>query len=43
MLAGRNERLRREIFWKRPPLPPTELPPLFGEPDSVILKWYYPP
>jgi len=42
-LAGRNERLRREIFWKRPPRPPVKLPPLFTEPDSVIVRYEYPP
>lgn len=42
MLAGRNERLRREIFWKRPPLPPIELPGIFGDPDSVTVRWEYP-
>lgn len=42
MLAGRNDRLRREIFWKRPPLPPIKLPELFGDPDSVTVRWVYP-
>jgi hypothetical protein len=42
VLAGRNERLRREIFWKRKPRAPVKLPALFNEPDSVIIKYYYP-
>lgn len=42
LLAGRNERLRREIFWKRPPLPPIKLPDFFGDPDSVTVRWEYP-
>ncbi len=42
VLAGRNERLRREIFWKRKPRAPLKLPALFNEPDSVIIKYTYP-
>jgi hypothetical protein len=42
-LAGRNERQRREIFWQRPPLAPFKLPPLFAEPDSVIVRYEFPP
>jgi hypothetical protein len=42
VLAGRNERLRREIFWKRKPRAPLQLPPLFSEPDSVIIRYTYP-
>lgn len=38
-LAGRNERLRREIFWKRPPRPPLKLPPLFSAPGSVTVRY----
>jgi hypothetical protein len=38
-LAGRNERLRREIFWKRPPRPAIKLPALFSEPRSVTVRY----
>lgn len=41
-LARRNERLRRELFWKRPPHAPVKLPPFFTEPDSVIIRYVYP-
>lgn len=42
VLPGRNERQRRELFWKRPARPPVKLPPLFNEPDSVIIRYTYP-
>ncbi len=42
VLFGRNARLRREIFWKRPPRPPIKLPPLFADPDSVTVHYDYP-
>jgi hypothetical protein len=42
VLAGRNERLRREIFWKRKPRAPLQLPALFSEPDSVIIRYVFP-
>ncbi len=41
-LARRNDRLRRELFWKRPPHAPVKLPPFFTEPDSVIIRYVYP-
>lgn len=41
-LARRNDRLRRELFWKRPPHAPVKLPPFFNEPDSVIIRYVYP-
>jgi hypothetical protein len=43
VLAGRNDRLRREIFWKRKPRAPLQLPPLFSEPDSIIIRYVFPP
>jgi hypothetical protein len=42
VLASRNERQRRELFWKRPARAPIKLPPLFSEPDSVIIRYTYP-
>ncbi len=42
VLPARNERQRRELFWKRPARPPVKLPPLFNEPDSVIIRYTYP-
>lgn len=42
VLSARNERQRRELFWKRPARPPVKLPPLFNEPDSVIIRYTYP-
>jgi ferric-dicitrate binding protein FerR (iron transport regulator) len=42
LLAGRNQRLRRESFWKRPPRPPLKLPPLFSGPDSIIIRYELP-
>ncbi len=42
VLSSRNERQRRELFWKRPARPPIKLPPLFSEPDSVIIRYTYP-
>jgi hypothetical protein len=41
-LLSRNERLRREIFWKRPVRPPIKLPAPFSDPDSVTVKYEYP-
>ncbi|MFO0576381.1 MAG: FecR family protein [Polyangia bacterium] len=38
VLAGRNQRLRREIFWKRPPRPPVKLPDLF----DVTVRYRFP-
>jgi len=40
-LLSRNERLRREIFWKRPLRPPIKLPAP-SDPDSVRVEWDYP-
>jgi ferric-dicitrate binding protein FerR (iron transport regulator) len=31
ILAGRNERLRKELYWRRPKLPPIILPELFRD------------
>lgn len=42
VLAGRNQRLRREIFWKRPPRPPVKLPDLFGAPGGVTVRYQFP-
>lgn len=39
ILAGRNARLRREIFWRRPPRAPLRLPALFAEPSSVTVTY----
>ena len=41
-LPGRNERLRREIFWKRPARPPIKLPELLADPNSVTVRYEYP-
>lgn len=41
-LTSRNERLRRELFWKRPPHAPVKLPPFFNESDTVIIRYVYP-
>lgn len=42
VLAGRNQRLRRELFWKRPPRKPLQLPALLAVPGSVEIRYYYP-
>lgn len=42
VLTSRNERLRRELFWKRPPHAPVKLPDFFDESDSVIIRYVYP-
>jgi len=42
ILAGRNQRLRRELFWKRPPRKPLQLPALLAVPGSVEIRYYYP-
>ena len=34
LLAGRNARLRREIFWKRQPRAPLRLPALLADPNQ---------
>ena len=39
LLAGRNARLRREIFWKRPPRAPLKLPALLAAPSSVTVTY----
>lgn len=39
LLTGRNARLRREIFWKRPPRAPLKLPALLAAPDSVSVTY----
>jgi hypothetical protein len=39
LLAGRNARLRREIFWKRLPRAPLKLPALLAEPSSVTVTY----
>lgn len=42
VLAARNDRLRREIFWKRPPRAPLKLPELLGGPTGVRFEYYFP-
>lgn len=42
VLAARNDRLRREIFWKRPPRAPLKLPELFGGQTGVRFDYYFP-
>lgn len=42
VLAARNDRLRREIFWKRPPRAPLKLPDLLGGPTGVRFEYYFP-
>ena len=39
LLAGRNARLRREIFWKRQPRAPLRLPALLADPNSVTVTY----
>lgn len=39
LLLGRNARLRREIFWKRPPRAPLRLPALFADPNRVTVRY----
>ena len=39
ILAGRNARLRREIFWKRPPRKALKVPALFGGQNSVTVQF----
>lgn len=39
ILSGRNARLRREIFWKRPPRAPLKLPALFADPNRVTVTY----
>lgn len=39
LLAGRNARLRREIFWKRPPRAPLKLPALLAAPSGVTVTY----
>lgn len=41
-LTSRSERLRREIFWKRPARPPIKLPAPLSDPDSVRVEYEYP-
>lgn len=38
-LAGRNQRLRREIFWKIPRPAALQLPKVLYEPDSVVVRY----
>lgn len=38
-LLGRNARLRREIFWRRPPRAPLRLPALFADPNRVTVTY----
>jgi hypothetical protein len=43
ILASRNARLRREIFWKRPPHPPVKPPTQFIEPaPPPTVRYEYP-
>lgn len=39
ILSGRNARLRREIYWQRPPRTPLRLPAFFAEPNSVTVTY----
>lgn len=43
VLPGRNARLRREIFWKRPARAPLHLPDLLGGPPEYRRTYVFPP